>query len=420
MDYLLKKFFEAERWEYAITTGVNKGIDKGILRKISDPDFRIKIYRAIKNGDYKISPPHTAKIPKDTPGEFRTVYVNEGIDRVILSIANDLLMEEFDFMIHKSCTSYQKGIGCGMVVQRLSKEVCKSNQKVVGFKSDLTKYFDSVPIKFIDQVFDFIEEKVGKSALINVIRDYYHSDLYFDEFGNLSEKYQSLKQGCAVASFLADALLYHIDDMLWNLNGYYVRYSDDCCYIGDDYEKAMLILKSELNKMQMTLNPKKVEYLTKDKWFKFLGYSIKGSSISISKGRLKTFQKEIMSRTIKQRNISYERAINNVNRYLYKGNGEFAWARQILSVVNVEHDINLMNAYILDCLRAVQTGKKKIGGLGYVPTNEKGVVVRGVGKNVKANKIKTDKQIVGYYSLGDMRKVLITDKNVYNTLVAQM
>ena len=74
MDYLLKKFFEPERWEYAIETGVEKGIDRGILRKMSDPDFRIEIYRAIKNGNYKISPPHTAQIPKD---EFEIIKRTE-------------------------------------------------------------------------------------------------------------------------------------------------------------------------------------------------------------------------------------------------------------------------------------------------------------------------------------------------------
>lgn len=49
---------------------------------------------AMMQGKYEISPPHTAQIPKEN-GEFRTVYVNEPIDRVVLGIANDLL---FDLM----------------------------------------------------------------------------------------------------------------------------------------------------------------------------------------------------------------------------------------------------------------------------------------------------------------------------------
>ena len=60
----------------------------------------------------------------------------------------------------------------------------------------------------------------------------------------------------------------------------------------------MSILEEELNKMSMKLNPKKVEYLTGDKWFKFLGFMIKGSQITLSPNRVKQFQKEIGKRSI--------------------------------------------------------------------------------------------------------------------------
>lgn len=111
-----------------------------------------------------------------------------------------------------------------------------------------------------------VEEEYGHSALIDVLHDYYHSDLYFTPEGELHEKYQSLKQGCSVASWLADVILYHIDEKLSQLEGYYARYSDDMLYVGSDYVKAMHILTEELGKMQMKLNPKKVEYLDANHW----------------------------------------------------------------------------------------------------------------------------------------------------------
>lgn len=57
---------------------------------------------AILEDNYEIAPPHQALIPKDN-GEFRTVYVNENIDRIFLSIVNDLLFELCPGMIHQSC-----------------------------------------------------------------------------------------------------------------------------------------------------------------------------------------------------------------------------------------------------------------------------------------------------------------------------
>lgn len=418
-DYLLKEFFSFSRWQYAIDKGVGKDIDKAVLYQLCKPEVRASMYQRIKDGKYEIAPPHTALIPKDTPGEFRTVYVNEPADRILLSICNDMLFEFMPEMVSERCKSYQKGIGCGRVVQEVSRTIVATEGEFTGFKSDLSKYFDSVPIRYIDGAFDKVEEKYGHSALIDVLRKYYHSDLYFTPEGELDHKYQSLKQGCSVASWLADVIIRHIDDKLSALDGYYVRYSDDMIFVGKDYRKAMDILKSELESMDMKLNPKKVEYLTKDHWFKFLGFSIKGKDISISSTRLKTFQKEIERRTIKKRGTTLTRAINSVNRYLYKGDGEHSWATGILPIVNVRKDIDELNKFVMDCLRAVKTGKGKVGGLGYVKEQKEGCISRGLGRNVKANRTKLP-TIEGYHSIGCMYNALRTRRAAYNTLVAQM
>ena len=419
-DKILRMFFEPERWQCAISKGVVKDIRKDQLYQLTKPEVRMSIYAAIRDGKYRISPPHTAQIPKDTPGEFRTVYVNEPIDRIVLSIANDLLFELCPEMIHPRCKSYQKGIGCGKVVKEISAKMCETKGEIKGWKADFSKYFDSVPLRFIDGVFDEVEAKHGKSRLIDVLREYYHCDLYFDENNELQSKFQSLKQGCAVAAFLADAVLYQLDDNLSRFNGYYTRYSDDTLFIGEDYRLAMSAMEDILATMDMKLNPKKVEYLSKDRWFKFLGFSIKGESISLSSTRIKTFQKEIERRTVKKRGISLKNALNSVNNYLYKGNGEFSWATQILPVCNVKKDIDTLNEFVMDALRAVETGKRKIGGLGYVATQKEGCIDRGTGRNVKANRGKTGKIIDGYLTIGCMQNAMLTRRAVYNTLVMSL
>lgn len=419
-DKILSLFFSPERWQYAIAKGIEKkDMRKDQMYQLSCPETRLRIYRMIRDGKYRIMPPHTAKIPKDN-GDFRTVYVNEPVDRIILSIANDLLFELMPEMVHPRCRSYQKGLGCGRVVQEVSRRISAGADGIQGWKSDLSKYFDSVPIEYVDRAFDRVEQKHGKSALIDVIRDYYHTDIFFDEDGSLSERYQSLKQGCSVASWLADVILYHIDEQLASLDGYYVRYSDDMLFIGPDYPKAMEILQAELAKMQMKLNPKKVEYLDASHWFKFLGFSIKGRSISLSSTRIKTFQKEIEARTVRQRDTTLARAVNAVNRYLYRGFGDYSWATQVLPVVNVRRDIDTLNAFVMDCIRASATHKCRVGGLGYVKTQADGCIVRGRGRNVRANRSKTPAAIPGYRTVQCMRRALLTSRAAYLALVDAM
>ena len=419
MDILLQKFFETDRWEKALETGVGKGIDKGELRRLTCPEVRVAMYNCIISDNYEIAPPHQAEIPKDD-GTMRIVYVNENVDRVFLSIVNDMLFEMFPGMIHKSCKSYQSGIGCGKVVQEVSRKLCNTAGKVIGWKSDLSKYFDTVPLEFIDKVFDEIEEKVGKSKIIDIVRKYYHTNLCFDVDGNLIEHYQSLKQGCAVASFLADVMLYHIDERLSTMDGYYVRYSDDCLYIGTDCEKAMELMKMYLGKMRLTLNPKKIEYLTHDKWFKFLGFNLMNDQITLSKGRVKSFQKEISARTTNLRRVSLKKAVNSVNNYLYKGDGQFSWSTSVLPIINVQKDIDTLNEYVLDSLRACATGKKKIGGLGVVMDKDDYTILRGTGKNVAANRLKTEKEIEGFLSIRCMQNALLCNRSVYETLVRSL
>lgn len=415
-DLLLQKFFEKERWEQALELGVGKGIDKSELRKLTSPQVRLAIYNAIITDNYEIAPPHQAAIPKDN-GDMRIVYVNENVDRIFLSIANNLFFELFPEFVHKSCKSYQSGIGCGKVVQEVSRQIIETDDVIVGVKMDLTKYFDTVPIEYIDEIFDRMEAKFGKSKIIDIVRKYYHTDLCFDINGDLIEHYQSLKQGCAVASFLADAVLYKIDYVISRLDVYYVRYSDDLLVLGNEWLKGQMLIKSMLSDMQMTLNPKKVEPVYKNKWVKFLGFNIKGDQITLSKSRVKSFQKEIEARTVKQRNISMIRAINSVNNFLYKGDGRYSWATSVLPIINVEKDIETLNLFVIDSIRACATNKKKIGGLGSVNDKDDYTILRGTGKNVTANRLKTDKEINGYLTIGCMRNALLTRRAVYEALV---
>lgn len=434
-DVILQRFFEPERWKTAIERGIVKGIKKRELYALTTPEVRTELLHRIVSGKYEIFPPHIAEIPKDEidpvtkKQKVREVCANEGIDRVVCSIFNDLLFELMKGSVHSACTSYQKGIGCGMVVQRLSRCICNTTSKdgVVGFKADLSKYFDSVPIEYIDAAFDSVEQRHGKSKLVDVFRKYYHSDLYFDVDNNLCSSYRSLKQGCAVAAWLADVVLYHIDDKLSRLNGYYVRYSDDIMFVGADHKLAMQILAEELAKMQMKLNPKKVEEVRADTWIKFLGFSIRGKDITMSGSRIKKFQKEIEKRTVRniypnqrtdeERLRDMNAAIRSVMNFLYRGNSEHSWATQVLPVINVEEDINTMNSFILDCFCAVYSGKKRIGGLGFVKTQKVGCINRGKGQNVRANRTKALTHFSNFVSLRRARNAMVMNKSLYRSII---
>ena len=421
---LLEKMFEMSRWEDLINKAELKGIDKGELRKMCHPDVRAAIYLAIKNETIEFAPSHMAQIPKDTPGEFRTVFVGENVDRCVQSLINDCLFELFPEMVHPSCKSYQKNLGTGKTVKELSTILANIKTEIVGVKSDFHHYFDVVNLDAIMNVFDVIESKLGfekgTEPVMNLLRKTWNNNLVFDLDGNLIEQYCGIRQGNAIGSFLADVILYELDDFMSKKYRFYCRYSDDCITIHDNPDEVIRDMNNIISKYGVSLNPRKVQVLYKKEWFKFLGYNLKDDMITLSKSRLKSFQKEIESRTIKQRNITPQRALNQVNSYLYKGDGKFSWATSVLPIINVEKDIDVLNTFVMDCLRACATKKKKIGGLGSVNDRDDYTILRGVGKNVNANRNKTEKDIDGYLSIRCMQNALLTRRAVYETLVRSM
>lgn len=433
---LLEMMFEHKRWEDMIERGNKKKINLSVLKQLADPHVRVVLYEKIKNYQYEIAPPHLARIPKDIPGEYREVYVNEDVDRIVLTLINDCLGELFSDMIHKQCKSYQKGIGCQEVVQTITKEISRLDENktnnFIGYKADLSKYFDSVRIEVIDEVFDTFERKLGFrkdiEPVIEVLRKYYHNSWYFDLDGNLKERFQSLKQGCAVAATLANVILYDVDEELSKMDIIYYRYSDDIVMIGKDANKAKETLELMLLKYGLKLNPKKVETLYSDKWFKFLGFNIKGDLITLSKNRVKKFQKEIVSRTLNKPYITEAQAKRNVIRYLYEG--EYCWATSCLGTINCKQDIDELNGFIMDCLRACKVretkkhkgkiGINKIGGLGVVTDLPDRTILRGTGKNVTRNRNLTNKEIENYLTIGTITNAMKMHKTVFEACVRSM
>ena len=420
-DVLLQKFFQKERWQKAIQIGVDKGINKSELKYLCSSSTRLTLYDMIRNNKYEIMPPHQIKIPKED-GSFRIVYSNEGIDRVVLNILNDLLFEEMPDLIHSSCKSYQHGIGTGRILKDLSSKLPADNGHfIIGFKADLEKYFDSIKIEYIDAIFDKIEARCGKSVLISILRKYYHSNLCFNTKGYLIKQYQSLKQGCAVSSFLANSILFSLDEVMSKQSGYYVRYSDDILYIGGDYNKTKKVLEKCINSFGLKLNQDKFEMIYSDRWFKFLGFYLKGNKITFAKSKVKKFQKEIERVTIKKKKkLTEKQVIRAVMRSLYGGKGNYSWATYVLPVVNVQKDLDQLNLFAMDCIRACVTNKKEIGGLGSIQDRDDYTVVRGVGKNVKSNREKTEKNLNGYVSLRCAQNALLTSREAYDTLIRPM
>lgn len=437
-DKILESLFlDDGLWTEVIGRGVDKGIPKEVLRYFQEPRCRAELCGKIASGEYRISAPRTGYKKKDDGGE-RVFLVNSPMDRVFLAAVNKWLMRNMSGAMHPSCTSYREGIGIGATVRRLSREIVRlsleSHDGVVGRKFDIHHYFDSVAKPDISKAFDAVERRWGHSSVMDVLREYYSSDLYYDSRKSIFvEKPMGIKQGCAVSAYLANVLLYPLDSEISKTEGCYIRYSDDIIYVGKHYGQVTSAICASLEKMGLSLNAAKTEDVRSDRFIRFLGFDIRGGEITLSRKWVKEFQKNVDCRTILDRSLidsvrkirkeggpgmeeKLERrlttAAESLVRFLYHGNGRHSWAELVLPVINVSDDISEMDRYCLDALRAVYTGKTSIGSLG---KSAAGGIQRGTGRNVAANRKATEHLsakgrpqgwLSGYITIETMRRTV--------------
>lgn len=442
-------FFDMDLWSDAIDRGVEKRISGYCLENITDPHYRADLCIFIGEGRYEIKHPHTGYCKKDD-GSERMFLANDPQDRILLNVIYKWLMRNESKMIHPTCKSYQNGIGIGKIVKEIAHRINSQPQskvdEIVGRKFDIHKYFESIERDKIHQTLNRVEKDFGDSSIIDLLHSYYDSDIYYDSRkGRLVSAYQGIKQGCAVSSWLANVLLFSLDEELSKRGGLYVRYSDDILYIGEDYEEVTKIISSRLSQMGLKLNAKKITNIMADEYFSFLGYDICGSEITLSRKWVKNFQREIDKRTIKNvklikqvRKIHkvtdgqeekfdnlIDRAIKDVCRYLYYGNGKYSWATEVLPVITNESDLLQLTLYCIDAIKAVYTGHTNIGGLG---KSLKQGIQRGKGRHVKSNILSTkhlssaaiiDGQLTGFLSLLALKKA-VANRWLFRTIAANL
>ena len=389
---LFEVFMQDKFWESTVLKAVDKTIPTALLEKCCSSAFRVKLFDQIARGEYHISPPAVQRIPKEN-GEYREIFVNTPIDRLVLAVANLAYYELYEDQLSDACMAYRKGRSCAKTVRNVSANICS------GYKVDLSKYFDSVPK---DVLLATLAELDTCSPLDKVILEYYSSD-FVKVDGEVQPRYKSLAQGCAVAAFLSNFILRHIDAKMTELCAYYCRYSDDMLLLGEKAGYALSVLTSELSKLGLRLNPAKVEAVSPDAEFRFLGFGICGNKITVSckdlaakKAAIKHCTKLIKSNRGLSFNDKLIKAVRTTQALFFnKTQPTYGWLYTKCVAINDLSRIEMLDNYCKDCIRACVTGSWNF--------------------THNMHKIPEERlREAGYVSLVHMAKVAQIDRNLFN------
>lgn len=414
IDEKLEQLYNFDLWAESLEHVASKNKNNlGVLSELdmlSNRTVILSLIDSIKQGTYKIGTPTVIKKKKDN-GKYRELYVNSIQDRVILRVINKIYFNMYGSRVHNLCVSYREGTSIGEVVSSISKKLSKGH--ITGYKVDISKFFDSVDRKSLLNALNFLS---SDSVVDRLILDYYTDDRVFLKDEQMYvERYKGLAQGCALSSFLCDYILRDIDEYFSGSEIYY-RYSDDIIIFDED-DSILEKLDSKLNEYGLSLNLDKVERISSNNWFTFLGFSIKGDKISISKKSLQKFQSEIKTRYMNCK--SYRGFKRSVYSYLYSSDVYSCrgWFGIKVGTVNCIPDIKYLDNWVQDMFLAFKYKHDRIGSLGY-NKQDNGVISRGKGRHVKRNREKgTDEEFVSMLNLYYMYKM---DRNLYlNELIVR-
>lgn len=416
-------FFQPETWEI-------------LSDKIANHEYHFSAltesYIDKRNGN----PMNYAQAASRNFEDVRKIYMMTPMDRAVAHMIYLIYYKKFIGMSHERCVSYKSGIGTSKVAKKLSKEM-QERGFYEGYKMDIHHYFDDLNMETIEK--QLVKMKTG-SVLDDLLWELYQDDrvLVNEE---LIHKHRGLIQGCAFACLLANLILIDIDERISKMNVIYYRYSDDIIVLGNDKDTkyAKELIAKMLAPKGLQLHPTKVQRINRGEWFEFLGFSFKGDMISLSGKTLANIEHEVKIRTMSKTRQAHrpatkkelQKMIKDLQWYFFtafaKSQENFGVGVYLFGTVNVRRDLEAIENYIKDCLRAAYTNKSNIYGLGYVKDRDWYVVDNcNRGQNVGENRRKTQTddwdllKELGWVSLMKMYNDYHTNMDLFENSVFRM
>ena len=307
--------------------------------------LRNKIVKELLDGSYVIGLPRIVDIQKDDGGTRRLLVLNDK-DRVVFTMLYRFVQDKSFNLTHPYCVSYRPGLPIYKNVQVVYKAYRKYSY---GYKIDLSKYFDTVPIDVIHKVIDKLFEHKG---LNEVVKRFYDTNRVYDN-SYVVHYYKSLGQGCSLSVLLANIVLYELDCEMEKLCNFYIRYSDDIvlmCETEEQLEHAY----ERLDSLSLKVNKNKTSRL--NGMFKFLGYNISKDSIHVSNNKRERMKKLIKSsiRDIdktKQKDAYIRDCLQSVYRAITSYGARYSMLQQWFLGCTDDEDLIWLQQQIKDNIR---------------------------------------------------------------------
>ena len=330
--------------------------------------------------------PEKRILSKSGSNKKRTVYCFNAAETWILKLLAWLLYR-YDGELSDSCYSFRRRITAKTAFDRIRKIPDINGRTVV--KLDIRNYFNSIDVP---QLLEVLKEVLQDDPpLFAFLEKLLSEDRCVWNGETISEK-RGAMAGVPLASFFANFYLRSLDQLFEEADIPYFRYSDDILifYANEaQMEKHNAILKKELERKKLELNPDKQHVSLPGEAWEFLGFSwhqgeIDLSAVTVGKMKAKIRRKaRKIRRSMKRKGTSFEKAAASMIRsFDYKffdlsGTNDFTWSRFYFPLLTRTDGLKEIDRCMQEYLRYLSSGRHYKGNysvtyeqlkkLGYTP-----------------------------------------------------
>lgn len=320
----------------------------------------------IKSGK-TFSAPKKTLVAKSNASKKRAVYTFNREENYVLKLIT-FLLRDYDDYFAPNLYSFRKERGVKRATNDLLK--IKNLQEYYVYKVDISDYFNSVDIALLKPMLYQVlkNDNALYRFLINLL------ECPYTEFnGEIICENKGIMAGVPISTFLANLYLSQLDFYFYNRNIPYMRYSDDIIVFAksiDEIEEYKRVILGFLESHNLIVNHDKESTSYPHEEWTFLGFSYNRGVIDICTASFEKLKAKMrrkaraLNRWAEKKGVPKEYAarafIKRFNAKLYDNPvySELTWTRWFFPVINTDKTLKLIDAYMIDCIRYLATGKR--------------------------------------------------------------
>lgn len=272
----------------------------------------------VLNECFAIQPVLKVVIPKPDGGE-RMLGIPTVKDRMLQQAIHQKLNPFYDHLFSESSFGFRHKRSAHHAILQASEYVKMGKEWVVDI--DLEKFFDNVNH---DRLMQRLSKGIGDKRLLRLIHGYLKAGIMTD--GLTEQRIAGTPQGSPLSPLLSNIVLDELDKELERRGHNFCRYADDCNIFvssrkaGDRVMESIIKFIEQKLKLKVNRTKSGVRHCSN---VTFLGYTLlEGGNIRVSDKSIKRFKDKVRAITKRNRGVSIELVIKEMNT-LIRGWGNY-------------------------------------------------------------------------------------------------